>query len=69
MRTSKEDAMMNRELYLLRLQEALAKAQAAHAIDVRAAYLDLASFYDRKLADLHCCCASEQIASSNLTLG
>ena len=59
---------MDRELYLLRLQEALAKARAAQATDVRAAYLDLASFYDRKLADLHCCCASEQIAPSNFTV-
>ena len=47
---------MERIDYQERLHEALTKAFAAKAADVRAAYFDLASFYHRKLgakAHLH----------------
>ena len=40
---------MDRIVYQRRLQEALSKAFAARAPNVREAYFDLANFYHRKL--------------------
>jgi hypothetical protein len=45
---------MNQATCQLHVEEALAKASAARTANVRTAYLELASFYQRKLDDLAC---------------
>lgn len=47
---------MDRNLYQRRLEQALWKAETALAANTREAYLDLASFYQRKLGGRACGC-------------
>ena len=56
------DNKMNREVCHLRFHEALSKAFAARASNVRAAYFDLANFYRQQLGDrAHICPSSEDL--------